>query len=146
MKQNRDYKELCKRISAKVNLLVGQKLTTKEFRLKLKEVNCPYYVPIASFISKKYAVYGQKYSFDTPIYYMDFYDDIKHFIEVKKYGIDVVNETKKLEQHKSTINKLEQQLISDFEKIPYLTDDVLLNELRKRGYSGSIFIQKEIKL
>jgi hypothetical protein len=140
MKQNRDYKELCKRISAKVNLLVGQKLTTKEFRLKLKEVNCPYYVPIASFISKKYAVYGQKYSFDTPIYYMDFYDDIKHFIEVKKYGIDEVKKTQ------PKMDFLEKQLISDFEKLEYITDEALLNELRKRGYSGSIFIKKEIKL
>jgi hypothetical protein len=140
MKQNRDYKELCKRISAKVNLLVGQKLTTKEFRLKLKEVNCPYYVPIASFISKKYAVYGQKYSFDTPIYYMDFYDDIKHFIEVKKYGIDEVKKTQ------PKMDFLEKQLISDFEKLEYITNEALLNELRKRGYSGSIFIKKEIKL
>lgn len=140
MKQNKDYKELCKRISAKVNLLVGQKLTTKQFRLKLKEVHCPYYVPIASFISKKYAVYGQKYSFDTPIYYMDFYDDIKYFIEVKKYGIDEVKKTQ------SKVEFLEKQLIGDFEKLEYITDEALLNELRKRGYSGSIFIKKEIKL
>lgn len=132
MNKNRDYKELCKRISAKVNLLVGHKLTSREFRLKLKDLHCPYYVTVASFISNKYATYGQPYSFDYPIYYMDFYDHIKHFIEVKEYGINEVN---KIQHPESRI-----------EESTHLTDDALIGELRKRGYTGSIFIKKEIKL